>query len=89
MAAGLPIVATRCGIEALVVHGEQALLVDVGDHEALALAIRSIGASATLATALGTSARRLASERYSIERTVRSYQSLYRELAACAYPARV
>ncbi len=89
MAAGLPIVATRCGIEALVVHGEQALLVDVGDHEALALAIRSIGASTTLATALGTSARRLASERYSIERTVRSYQSLYRELAACAYPARV
>lgn len=80
MAAGLPIVATRCGIESLVVHGEQALLVDVGDHDALALAIRSIGASAPLAAALGTNARSLASERYGIERTIRSYQSLYREL---------
>ena len=58
LAAGLPVVASRTGpVEALVEDGRDGLLVEPGDVEALAAALRRLRDDAGLRATLGTAAR--------------------------------
>jgi sugar transferase (PEP-CTERM/EpsH1 system associated) len=81
MAAGLPVVASRVGgnVE-LVDDGGTGGLFAPGDVGALAGALAAYASDAALRTRHGEAARRSAVERFSIDRMVRSYQSLYDEL---------
>lgn len=79
MGAGRPAVATRVGGNPEVVdHGRTGLLVQPGEPMALADALGSILVDAGLREALGSSARREARERFSIERHVAELTALYR-----------
>lgn len=82
MATGLPIVATKCGIESLLTDELDALLVDVGDHDAIAEAVARIAASESRGRDLGRNARVLAVQRFSIDGTLNAYQSLYQSVVA-------
>lgn len=66
MAAGLPIVSTRCpsGPEEMLDHGESGLLVPVDDVEGLANALLQLDNNAALRVRLGSRARQAASERF-------------------------
>lgn len=84
MAAGLPIVATRhAGIPETTRHGREALLIDVGDLDALTNAIRRIAHDAPLRDALGRRSRQRYVSRYApdrLDRDLRELLSLSRPL---------
>lgn len=78
MAAGLPVVATAVGgLLDLVDHDRTGLLVQAGDAEALASAIRRLLRDRTAAARLGRAARAHIAERYSFDRMVRAFEDLY------------
>ena len=80
-AAGLPIVATRCGgPEEIVVDGETGLLVPTGDPIALGDAIASLIHDPILAARLGRQAREAAHARFSIDSMIHQYANIYRRL---------
>ena len=83
MAAGAPVVATRVGgtPEALI-DGETGLLVPPGDTGAIVAAVSGLLDDPELARRLGTAARRLIAERFSVERMVTATEDLYSELLA-------
>jgi glycosyltransferase involved in cell wall biosynthesis len=80
MFAGVPVVATDVGsVSEAVLDGETGRTVPVDDAGALAEALRGVlepGAAQTL----GERAREVARERFAVERMVRDYDRLYREL---------
>lgn len=77
MAAGCPIVSTRCaGNDEVLVDGENALTVPVGDAEAMAAALRRALADAGLRARLGASAR-AAAGRYSMDAAVEQHLACY------------
>jgi glycosyltransferase involved in cell wall biosynthesis len=79
MVAGLPIVATRVGgIPELVRDGEQALLVEPANPEALAEALTRVLLDRQLAGRLSGAARE-AALRHTVERHARTLERLYRE----------
>jgi glycosyltransferase involved in cell wall biosynthesis len=80
LATGVPVVATRCGVEAVVEHERTALLTPVGDHEALAASILRLAGDHALAEAFAGSGRRLVESQYSIDATVSAYAGLYRQV---------
>jgi glycosyltransferase involved in cell wall biosynthesis len=83
MAAGLPIVSTRCGALAdMVADGEEGFLVPVGDHVALADRLGRLADDPELRAAMGARARQRAESEYSIEHTVAGYQRLLTELVS-------
>ncbi|HWM00840.1 MAG TPA: glycosyltransferase [Actinophytocola sp.] len=83
MAAGLPIVSTRCGALAdMVADGEEGFLVPVGDHVALADRLGQLADDPGLRAAMGARARQRAESEYSIEHTVAGYQRLLTELVS-------
>jgi glycosyltransferase involved in cell wall biosynthesis len=84
MAAGLPIVASGVGgIRELITHGQTGLLVAPDDAARLADQICLLLDNEALAARLGTSARADARARYSFDRMVAQFESLYAaELAA-------
>jgi glycosyltransferase involved in cell wall biosynthesis len=83
MAAGLPIVSTRCGALAdMVADREEGFLVPVGDHVALADRLGQLADDPELRAAMGARARQRAESEYSIEHTVAGYQRLLVELVS-------
>lgn len=81
MAAARPVVATRVGdVERLVLHGETGLLVPPGDAAALAEAVLSVLRDISLSVEMGRRGRVRIEEDFSLERMVRSSESLYRRV---------
>jgi glycosyltransferase involved in cell wall biosynthesis len=79
MAAGLPVVATRCGGPELIVGDSGgALLVPANDPGALAGAIVQIIHTPSLADGLRAAARQRAFDAFSVERMLGDYDALYR-----------
>lgn len=80
MAAGRPVVATSVGDLPLIVrHGETGLLVARGDRAALADALVQILSDPELATRLGTNARKLVEQNYSLQKMIERHEALYYE----------
>jgi glycosyltransferase involved in cell wall biosynthesis len=80
MAAGLPVVATRCGgPEQILDDGVTGLLVENGSAEAIANAIERLRANADDRRRLGNAARNAVSERFTLEAQARAYERLYEE----------
>jgi glycosyltransferase involved in cell wall biosynthesis len=83
MAAGLPVVATRCGgPEQIVSDGRTGLLVENGSAEAVAQAIQRLRDDGRLAASLGEAARAAVRERFTVRAQVEAYQRLYDECVA-------
>jgi glycosyltransferase involved in cell wall biosynthesis len=81
MAAGLAIVATKVGGTAeSVVDGECGLLVEPRDAAGLARCVQELVADPLRRKRLGDRARELAFERWSVERMVRDFERVYREV---------
>ncbi len=81
-AMGLPIVATDIrGCREVVVDGENGLLVPVGDPEALARAITTIGDDPEVAARMGAAGRERALRQFDERRVVDVVWGTYRELA--------
>lgn len=81
MAAGLAIVATNVGGTAeSVIDGECGLLVEPRDPEALAQRVLELVRNPERRIALGRRGRELAFSRWSVERMVRDFERVYREL---------
>ena len=79
MAAGLPIVASAVGgILELVEHGRTGLLAPAGDARALADRLMALMADPALGAAVGAAARAEAASRYSFDRMVAAFDTLYR-----------
>lgn len=82
MASGLPVVATDVGGNAeAVLAGRTGRLVPPREPAALADAALSYLEDPTMAAAHGSEARRIATERFDLRRTVREYEAVYDELA--------
>lgn len=82
MATGLPVVATDLeGMRGILVDGEQARLVPVGDPAALAAGIGEILDHPELAERLGAAGRATFESRFTLERSVEAMACLYREVA--------
>lgn len=83
MASGLPVIATAVGgnVE-LVKQDTSGLLVPAADSAALADAIVKLAQTPELARTMGSTARQIADERYSMLAMVRGYQQLYDRLLA-------
>jgi glycosyltransferase involved in cell wall biosynthesis len=91
MACGLPVIATRVGGNPeLVEHGRTGMLVGTDDPEALAGAILHYFNNSDDTQRHAGAARKAAVDRFSIDRMVREYTSLYDELLSPrgASPAR-
>jgi glycosyltransferase involved in cell wall biosynthesis len=90
LASGLPIVGTNVGgIPELVGHGENGLLVPPRDPAALASAIRHLGDHPELRARMGRQGRADAEARYSWDRVVIRYLSIYngvQRLASARHP---
>jgi glycosyltransferase involved in cell wall biosynthesis len=84
MASGLPVVATAVGgIPELIEHGRNGILVQPGRAEELARALVDLLLRPSFARALGRKARVDVVARYSFDRMVREFESLYlAEIAA-------
>lgn len=83
MAAGLPVVATRCGgPEEIIRDGEDGLLVDNGSPEAVAAGVRRLIVDPVLRERIGASARESALERFSTQAMVKGYTSLYERVTS-------
>jgi glycosyltransferase involved in cell wall biosynthesis len=81
LASGLPLVATRVGgAEDTVEAGVNGLLVRDGDPEGLAAALREVLSSDEKRQAMGAASRRLALERFALEKIVDRYLDLFREM---------
>ncbi len=81
MAAGLPCVTTPVGGIPEVVDEQCAILVPVGDVEALSEAIDTLRGDAELRTVLGEKARRRIQEEYSTDTVMATFRALYASLS--------
>ena len=82
MDAGLPVVSTRVGgLPDLIGHGRHGLLVEPGDPGALAAAVGALLRNPERARELGAAGRERRRSEFSIDRTVRTLEDLYVELA--------
>jgi len=82
LAAGLPAIASDVGgIPTAVQHGENGLLVPLGDVGALAAAVRALLADPERRERMSAVARRRAVERFSLERMVDEMESVLRQAA--------
>jgi glycosyltransferase involved in cell wall biosynthesis len=83
MAAGLPVVATRVGgNHEVVVDNETGLIVAPRDPRGLANAILTLVEDPQRREAMGRRARQLAFAKWSIQRMVRDYERVYRDVVA-------
>jgi len=81
MAAGLPCVATdNAGNAQVLTHGEDGLMVPVGDEMALARALIKLGIDEALRARLGRQARRTVERRFHITRVAEQYLDLYHQI---------
>jgi glycosyltransferase involved in cell wall biosynthesis len=78
MATGLPIVASRVsGTVDVIKDGENGLLFESGDREGLIRCLRAVTASSALREGLGEKARETVEQRFSLDRMVDRYITLY------------
>lgn len=78
MAAGLPVVATRCGgPEEIVDDGITGILVNNGSPEAVAAAIESLRINGRWRRELGDAARAAVRRRFTMDAHVQAYEALY------------
>lgn len=80
MAAGVPVAATRCGVEGMLGDGAHGVLADVGDVAGLAAAVAEIRHRAAETVARSRAARDLVRTSFDNEAIFGQYESLYREL---------
>jgi glycosyltransferase involved in cell wall biosynthesis len=81
LASGLPLVATRVGgAEDTVEPGVNGLLVRDGDPEGLAAALREVLSNDEKRQTMGAASRRMALERFALEKIVDRYLDLFREM---------
>jgi glycosyltransferase involved in cell wall biosynthesis len=81
MQAGLPCVATRVGgVPGVIADGEDGVLVEPDDPEALAAALERVLGDEGAAAAMGARARDLVAERYALEAAAAAYADIYDEL---------
>ena len=81
MALGKAVIATPAGgIPEVVKHEINGLLVPIGNHEALASAIRNALSSVEIRNALGQAARRTIEECYDVRKMIRAYAEVYASL---------
>ena len=82
MACGLPCVATRVGgVDEVLDAGRVGMLIEAGDQKALEDALARLAGRPELRAELGKAARQRVCERYSKDRMVDAYVSMYRELS--------
>jgi glycosyltransferase involved in cell wall biosynthesis len=78
MACGTPVVATQCGgYPELIENGVSGFLVPVNDSEALASRIAELLARPELRERIGSNARQLVEERFSVERILPKMVAAY------------
>lgn len=83
----LPVLATAVGgVPELVAHGASGVLVEPSDQPALAAAMEGLLSAPERRAAMGREARRLAGERFGVERMVTRTEELYSELLARGAP---
>ena len=83
LASGCPVVATRVGgVPDVVRDGEDGLLVEPGDEEALAAALRRLALDPELRTRMGAASRDRMVSRYAVARLIDDIDALYRGLIA-------
>ncbi|MCZ7628137.1 MAG: glycosyltransferase family 4 protein [Microthrixaceae bacterium] len=83
MQAGVPVVATDVGsIREAVDDGETGLVVDVGDIEAMAAAIRSLRDDPARRATMGKRAAEVGLVRFDVDEATRQWVELYRSVAA-------
>ena len=89
MAAGKPVVATRVG-EApyIVADGQDGLLVDPGDIDGMAAALRRLVEDPGLRSRLGNAASEKATRQFTVQRMTRAYEEIYLSLMSQAEGAR-
>jgi glycosyltransferase involved in cell wall biosynthesis len=81
MASGVPVIATRVGgVPEIVINEETGILVDAGDHEALAEGIVRILRDSTEAVRFTENAKKLVSEEHSLTHMIDRIEELYKEL---------
>ncbi len=80
MQLGTPVVATKVGGVPDVINGDSGILVDAGDPVGLAAAIVRILGDPELGLGLADHARHRVDAEFSLERMVRAYEDLYREV---------
>lgn len=81
MSLGKPVIASRlAGVPEQIEHMESGILVDCGDVNALAEAMRLIANDPALRERIGRGAKRIFAERFKAEIAVGKYLSLYRDL---------
>lgn len=78
MVAALPMVATRCGgYEGLITHGENGLLVEVGNPAAIADAIEMLASDTRLQDKLSKNAKTYAIDTFDLQVMLTAYEQLY------------
>jgi glycosyltransferase involved in cell wall biosynthesis len=83
MAAGLPVVSTRCGGPELILNdGKTGLLVENGSAPAIAAAITALRANANERRRLGDAARDAVRRRFTLEAQIEAYDRLYEQVLA-------
>lgn len=81
MASGVPVVATRVGgVSEVVIHEKTGILVDAGDHEALAEAVIKILNNSKITSQLVDNARAIVQKEHSLDRMIDKIEGLYTAL---------
>jgi glycosyltransferase involved in cell wall biosynthesis len=81
MSAGLPVVSTRVGsIHIIINDGEEGILIDPGDQEALTKSIRLLMRDEPRRKIMGGRGRSAVENRFSLEKMIDSYAALFAEL---------
>lgn len=84
MATGVPIVATRCGVEEIVTHRKTAMLAENHNANDLAAAITEITENESLRTSITNEAQALAKDALSLKAMYDKYTGLYHTLTSGA-----
>ena len=80
MAAGLPVLATRCGgPEEILEHGQDGLLVEAANPEALATGIRQLITNPGFCHTLALAAQKSVAEKFSEDSMLEKYLTVYRQ----------
>ena len=88
MAAGIPVVATRCGgPEDILEHDRTGLLVPNGSADAIATAIERLQTDPSLRERLAINARAAAADRFGVQAQARAYEAIYDQCIAARTPA--
>jgi glycosyltransferase involved in cell wall biosynthesis len=81
MAAGLPVVSTRCGGPELILNdGHIGILVENGSAQAVASAIIGLRADVNRRRSLGAAAREEVRRRFTLDAQINAYEALYEEV---------